>query len=305
MPNLSRKLDKKVIITGIIVCIIAAIAMITLSINQFWMKRNLVLKKPMVLLLIGMDHNILTPESQDDPTKLPRTDTLILTFISPLRHKITMVSIPRDSLVNIPGHGLDRINDASVLGGLALTKKAITELTGIRVDRYAVVNFEGFIQLIDLLGGVEINVDKKMSYGTDETYAIHLEPGLQVLNGKKALQFARFRNEPLGDISRVERQRLLLQAVYRKVMKPESLVKIPQIMKLGEKYIKTDLSTAEMIQLAGFGKKVNQQTGFQSYTLPGKFYEAYWQPDPAEVYRLMSKIKRTTFASPRSGNSAK
>ncbi len=305
MPYAPKTLNKKVIIAGITICIIAAIAIITLSINHYSMKRNLVLKKPMVLLLIGMDHNILTPQSHDDPKKLPRTDTLILTFINPLKYKITMVSIPRDSLVNIPGHGLDRINDASVLGGLALTEKAITELTGIKVDHYAVVNFEGFIQLIDLLGGVEVNVDKQMRYGTNESYAIHLDPGLQLLDGKKALQFARFRNEPLGDISRVQRQRILLQAVYKKVMKPESLVKIPQIMKLGEKYIKTDLSTAEIIQLAGFARKVNQQTGFQSYTLPGKFYEAYWQPEPAEVYQLMSQIKKTTYNIPHSGNSSK
>lgn len=305
MPYMSKTQNKKVIIAGITLCIIAAIAIITVSINRSSMKRNLVLKKPMVLLLIGMDHNILTPQSHDDPKKLPRTDTLILTFINPFRHKIIMVSIPRDSLVNIPGHGLDRINDASVLGGLSLTKKAITELTGIKVDRYAVVNFEGFIQLIDLLGGVEVNVDKKMRYGTDETYSIHLDPGVQLLNGKKALQFARFRNEPLGDISRVQRQRLLLQAVYKKVMKPESLVKIPQMIKLGQKYIKTDLSTTEIIQLAGFAKKVNQQTGFQSYTLPGSFYEAYWQPNPAKVYQLMSQIKKTTLSMPHSSKSLK
>ena len=89
---------------------------------------------------------------------------MILTFIDPSRHTISMVSIPRDSLVDIPGHGLDRINDASVLGGDGLTKKAVTELTGIKVDHFAVVNFEGFVKLVDLLGGVEINVDKKMRY---------------------------------------------------------------------------------------------------------------------------------------------
>ncbi|HBF36034.1 MAG TPA: hypothetical protein DDW50_01795 [Firmicutes bacterium] len=298
MSYAPKEPNKKRIIAGIVLCTIAAVVIISLSISRYTMKKNLVLRKPMVLLLIGMDHNILTPQSHDNPKALPRTDTLILTFINPLRHKIAMVSIPRDSLVNIPGHGLDRINDASVLGGYALTQKAITELTGIKVNRYVIVNFEGFIQLIDLLGGVEVNVDKKMRYGErSDSFAIHLDPGLQLLNGKKALQFVRFRNEPLGDISRVQRQRTFLKAVYKEVMKPESLIKIPRMMKLGKKYIKTDLSTSELIQLVGFSRKVNQETGIQTFTLPGKFYEAYWQPDSAQVYQLMSRLKVWTFTT--------
>jgi LCP family protein required for cell wall assembly len=289
MPYVPREPNKKMILTGIFVAVFALVAAITFSFNHFIIKENLVLKKPMVLLLIGMDRNILTPQSHDNPKALPRTDVLILTFIDPARHKISLVSIPRDSLVNIPGHGLDRINDASVLGGYNLTKKAVTELTGINVDRYMVANFEGFVKLVDLLGGVEINVDKKMRYADQfGKYTIDLNPGLQLLDGNKALQYVRFRNEPLGDISRVERQRILLHTVYKKAMQPGSLMKIPRFLELGKKYIKTDLSTREMIRIASFGR---EQTGFQSFTLPGKFFEAYWQPDPDQVYKLMSKLK--------------
>jgi len=296
MPYVPKEPNKKIILVGIFFCVAAIVAIITFSINRFVIKKELVLKKPMVLLLMGMDHNILTPISHDNPKALPRTDTLILTFINPARHKISLVSIPRDSLVNISGRGLDRINDASVLGGYSLTQKAVTELTGIKVNRYAVINFEGFVKLIDLLGGVEINVDKKMRYADAYgKYTIDLDPGLQLLNGSKALQYVRFRNEPLGDISRVERQRILLHAVCKRIMKLDSLMKIPRFMELGKQYIQTDLTTQEIIQLSGFARKVNPETGFQSFTLPGKFYEAYWAPDPARVYKLMSQLKPITL----------
>jgi polyisoprenyl-teichoic acid--peptidoglycan teichoic acid transferase len=296
MPYVPREPNKKLILAGIFVAIFLIVAAITFSINHFIIKENLILKKPMVLLLIGMDRNILTPQSHDNPKALPRTDTLILTFIDPARRKISLVSIPRDSLVVIPGHGLDRINDASVLGGYQLTKRAIRELTGIKVNRYAVINFEGFVKLVDLLGGVEINVDKKMRYADEYgKYTIKLDPGPQLLDGKKVLQYVRFRNEPLGDISRVERQRILLHAVYKKVVQPESLMKIPQFLELVKKYLKTDLTTQEIIQISSFARQVDPEKGFQSATLPGKFYEAYWQPDPDQVYKLMKQLKPATL----------
>jgi polyisoprenyl-teichoic acid--peptidoglycan teichoic acid transferase len=296
MPYVPREPNKKLIGAGIFAVVFLVVAVITFGISQFMSKENFILKKPMVLLLIGMDRNILTPESHDNPNALPRTDTMILTFIDPTKHKMSMVSIPRDSLVDIPGHGLDRINDASVLGGYELTKKAVTELTGIKVDHYAVVNFEGFVKLVDLLGGVEINVDKKMRYAdVYGKYTIDLDPGLQMLDGQKALQYVRYGNEPLGDISRVERQRILLHAVYKKVMQPDSLMKIPRFLKLGKRYLQTDLTTQEMVEIAGFARQVNPEKGIQSATLPGNFYETYWQTDPGQVYKLMSRLKPVTI----------
>ncbi|HBE81026.1 MAG TPA: hypothetical protein DDW65_25040 [Firmicutes bacterium] len=292
MPYTAKDPNKKLILAGIFLSIFLIVAVITYGINRYVIKENLIQKKPMVILLIGMDRNILTPESHDNPKAMPRTDVLILTFINPARHNISLISIPRDSLVDIPGHGLDRINDASVIGGYSLTKKAIAQMTGIRIDRYAEVNFEGFAKLIDLLGGIEMNVDKKMRYADEYgKFTIDLDPGVQMLNGDKALQYVRFRNEPLGDISRVERQRKLLHALYRKLMQPDNLLKIPRILKLGEQYVKTDLSTQETLRLVSFVKQVNPQNGFQSYTLPGKFYEVYWQPDPTQVSKLMGQLK--------------
>jgi LCP family protein required for cell wall assembly len=289
MPYVPREPNKKLILTGIFVAVFFVAAAITFCINRFVIKGNLVLKEPMVLLLIGLNMDLAAPQPQDNPKELPRAGTLALTFIHPAKHRISLVSIPGDSLADIPGHGLDRIDHASVLGGYDLTKKAVAELTGIQVTRYAAVDFDGFIKLIDLLGGVEINMGQGMRF-TDEYGKFDLAPGRQVLNGTEALQYVRFRNGS-GDIGRVERQKVLLHAVYEKAMQPDSIMKLPRLTELAKKYIITDLTTPEMIRVAGFARQVNKEIRFQSYTLPGKFYETYWQPDPARVYKLMSRLK--------------
>ena len=293
--------DKRLRLTVIIILaglMIGGLTYLTIHLLEQKMKADSFLKAPLALLLIGMDLNILTPQSHDDPTALPRTDTLILTIIDPRTSKIAMVSIPRDSLVYIPGYGEEKINDASVVGGFALTKKVVSQLSGTKIDRYMVVNFAGFKELVNLLGGVEINVDKRMRYADQYgAYTIKLNPGLQKLDGTKALQYVRFRNEPLGDISRVARQRKLLIAIFKKVKQPENIIKLPALLKLARKYIKTDLSTPEMIQLLKFSRKINLETGIFSYTLPGSFYEADWKPNPQQVRELMLKLKPASSSS--------
>ncbi len=255
-------------------------------------RQGLELKEPLNLLLIGMDRNILTEESRDDPKAMPRTDVLILSLIDPVERKISMVSIPRDSLVDIPGRGVDRINDASVIGGIPLTKRMVRRLTGCPVDRYVMVNFESFQQLVDLVGGVEIDVDKRMrladQYGE---YKIRLDPGRQRLNGEQALQYVRFRNEPLGDISRVERQRRLLLALYQKLKDPAILAKAPALIGLARKHLKTDLSAREMLTLLNFAKTIDPGKDINSYTLPGSFYKVYWRPDRVRINELIADLR--------------
>jgi LCP family protein required for cell wall assembly len=230
---------------------------------------------------------------------MPRTDTLILAIIDPGKSKISMISIPRDSLVDIPGHRVDRINYASVKGGIPLTRRMVTRLTGCRIDHYMLLNFESFKQVVDLVGGVEVNVDKKMRYADEYgVYKIKLDPGPQILNGEKALQYVRFRNEPLGDISRVERQRKLLMALYKKLKQPSMLVKIPSLLGVARKYVKTDMSTHEMLALANFARKINPEKDLKSYTLPGSFYEVYWKPDRRQVQQLMASLKPQPTSAP-------
>lgn len=292
MPYVAKEPNKKLITAGILVSVLLIIAVLSFSLTFYIKNRTLVLKKPMVLLLIGINRDSPSRPASNNLTNLPGTAVVGLTFIDPARHMISLVTIPRDSLVVIPGHGLDRINQAAVLGGYHLTEQAVTGLTGIKIDRYAMINFSGLVQLVDLLGGVAINVDEKIAYAADDgENAVNLVPGLQVLDGKKALQYVSFKNELPGGISISQRQRILLKAVYKKIMQPESLLKIPELIKLKKKYLKTDLTTKELIQLAGLAQKVDPDSGLQYLTLPGKFTESYWQTDPDQVYQLMSKLK--------------
>jgi LCP family protein required for cell wall assembly len=277
----------------------AGILVVLMIIGFFYFTRDVketrppavVAKKPMTLLLIGMDINVGEPKPEETPA-LTRTDTLILAILDPVAKKASLVSIPRDSLVNIPGHGLGRINEASVLGGIPLTRRMVTRLTGCRIDHYMQVGFESFQQLVDLVGGIEVNVDKKMRYADEYgVYKIKLDPGPQVLDGVKALQYVRFRHEPLGDIGRVERQRKLLLALYTKLKQPLNIVKIPSMLGIARKYMRTDLKTGQMLELIQFARKLNPETDIRSYTLPGSFYEAYWKPDRAKVRELMAELK--------------
>ncbi len=287
---ISKKRNVIILATILIILLVSGMIYLSLQVRQ-----NIVevkTEKPLNLLLIGMDKNILTPGSLDNPEAVTRTDTLILAMIDPGNHQVSLLSIPRDSLVHIPDHGVDRINEASVLGGIQLTRRMVTRLTGARIDHYMIVNFESFKQLVDLVGGIEVNVDKRMRYANEYgVYKIKLDPGLQLLDGDKALQYVRFRNEPLGDISRVERQRKLLLALYKKLKSPANIIKVPSMLGIARKYMKTDLSSKQLLNLISFARELNPEQDIRSYTLPGSFYEAYWKPDGPKIRELMAELK--------------
>jgi LCP family protein required for cell wall assembly len=260
---------------------------------QYQIEQDYQLREPMTLLLIGMDINILTPESHDAAGGVPRTDTMILAIIDPYLNRVSLISIPRDSLVPYPDGVERRLNEAGTYsGGFDLTRKLVAELVGLKIDRMMIVNFESFKHLVDLVGGVEIDVDKRMYYANENGVAtINLKKGKQILNGEKALQYVRFRNEPLGDISRVERQRKFLMTLMAKLNRPETLFKTGDLMAIARKYTKSDLSKKEMLRLFNFTHKLKSKTGITSYTLPGEFFEAYWKPNPEQTAALIEALR--------------
>jgi len=147
-------------------------------------------------LLIGTDRR--TKEEAG------RSDVMILTHLDPKNKKITLLSIPRDTRVEIPGHGYDKINaafnsDYFSDGGIALSIKTVANLLGVDskdIPYYAIVNFDGFVKIIDALGGVTIDVKERMYYRSwTGDVKIDLKPGVQHLDGKKALEYVRFRHD--------------------------------------------------------------------------------------------------------------
>ncbi|MGB3789676.1 MAG: LCP family protein [Phormidesmis sp.] len=253
--------------------------------------------RPVNILVMGLD------EARDIDGASPedlvgRTDTMLLVRIDPGEDIVNVMSIPRDTRVEIPGYGIDKINEANAEGGAELAAQTVSyNFSNVEIDRYVRVSTTAFKEIVDLVGGVEVLVPKAMQY-EDKTQGlvIDLEPGLQTLNGDQAEQFARFRQDAYGDIGRVQRQQILLKALRKRLTNPTVLPKLPQIIRVLQNRIDTNLSVEELLALAGFGLDIETQD-LQMVMLPGRFsapeeYRAsYWLSDPA----VNSEIMRTYF----------
>ncbi|HEX3015811.1 MAG TPA: LCP family protein [Desulfobacteria bacterium] len=245
------------------------------------------------ILLVGVDER---KNAQDHSY---RTDTMILASIDPKYKQISLLSIPRDTRVNIPNHGLDKINAAAQYGGLNTTVAIVSNLTGVKIDGYVKTNFDGFKEIIDTLGGITVDVEKDMYYETGDTEdgIINLKKGVQVLNGSQALQYTRFRHDALADISRTARQQVVLKAIAQKTMQAGSLLKIPTLIGQFYKVVDTSLPLPDLITVA---KAAASYDGSKvvSQTLPGYFLTvngvSYWGVDPDEAKKVAADLFQGT-----------
>ncbi|MEH7014714.1 LCP family protein [Neobacillus niacini] len=177
-----------------------------------------------------------------------RADTIMIAHYNEDKGTYKLTSIMRDIYVNIPGHGKHKINSAFMRGGPELMRKTIKENFDIDLQYYAIVDFEGFVQLIDeaFPNGVEINVEKRMEDYID----IPLEPGLQRLDGEHMLSFVRFRHDAIGDFGRVQRQQQALQAISDQLSGIQTIPKLPKIMGVVTPYVNTNMDTGDILFMA-------------------------------------------------------
>ncbi|WP_206816943.1 LCP family protein [Chroococcus sp. FPU101] len=272
---------------------------------------NYQISRPINILVMGIDQVMeknLDPNAQFNS----RSDTMLLIRIDPQDHSVKMLSIPRDSRVKIPSVGYTKINDANVEGGPALAAEVVSDtLDGVNVDRYVRITTEAFKQLVDLVGGVEVNVPFAMSYqDVTQKLDIHLEPGVQTLNGDQAEQFARYRNTKYGDIGRVQRQQVLLKALQKRLFSPAILPKLPQAIAILQEHIDTNLSIDEMLALANYGRTLDQEQ-LKMVLLPGRFGgleefdgKSYWIINQDESDRIMQKYFDTSNTVEDASNSS-
>ncbi|TLS51358.1 LytR family transcriptional regulator [Paenibacillus antri] len=214
------------------------------------------------VLLLGGDSRGLKKN------EIPRSDTMMIASIDPVTKKAHLFSLLRDTYVRIPGHGSERINTAIVLGGPKLAMRAASELTGLNIQYYVYTDFEGFVHLIDEIGGIDFEVEKDMRYTSradGPEYDIDLKAGMQHMDGRTALQYVRFRHDALSDFARTERQRNFMTAVAQKLQTTTSLLRLPRILAAIDPYIESNLSVTEMIKLGalGFEAKANEVAGVQ------------------------------------------
>ena len=248
------------------------------------------------IMVMGVD------ERSDDGG---RSDTLFVVTIDTNTKEVAMLSIPRDTRVKIPGHGWDKINHAYAFGGYKLTQQAVEGLLGIKIDHYVTINIAGFKKIVDAVGGVTIDVEKRMYY-TDPyddngvgggAFVIDLRKGVQHMDGDTAIQYVRYRDEE-GDIGRVERQHQFLKALMKEVASPSVITKIPAIIKEVSSVVKTDLSTSEMLTLA---KTLNDasKNGLKTDMVPGKpaYIDdvSYWLPDVMSLRRHVAQTLGVTM----------
>lgn len=243
------------------------------------------LSRPVNIVVMGIDRVEGTEPGSPDSFS-GRSDTLLVVRFNPEEDQVNILSIPRDTRVEIPNYGFTKINHANWFGGPKLVQSVLTHnFNNLELDRYLRIDTGIFREVIDAIGGVEVNVPKAMKYD-DYSQKLHidLQPGLQVLNGDQAEQFARFRHDEYGDIGRVQRQQILLKALRQKLSSPAVITKVPQLLDLMERYVDTNLSTEELFALVGFTLHLNSDQ--MSLVMlpgrasePGEFAASYWLPD--------------------------
>lgn len=247
------------------------------------------LKSRISVLLIGAD--------QRPTEKAFNTDTIILATIDPINKRVSLLSIPRDTRVSIPGHENIKINGVAPLTDLDSLVDVVADLAGIPIVGYIQTNFNGFKQIINTLGGITVDVEKDMYYetGDKEDGYINLKKGLQKLDGSKALQYARFRNDGLGDISRTARQQVVLKAVGKEMLQLSTLPKLPWLIPELNNAVNTNLEFGDLFKIAKTAVKFND-VKIITQTLPGWFHDmygiSYWDVDPEEVKEVVSNLLR-------------
>ena len=243
------------------------------------------------ILLLGVDSN----GSHTDPWRGTRSDTIVLLNIDPKTRSVNAISIPRDSKVYLAGEfGVQKINAAHALGGVKAVKQTVEETLGVKVDRYIIVSDQAVKRLVDAVGGIPIYVEKNMSY---DDYSgdlhVHLRKGLNVLDGKNAVGYLRFRHDGLGDIGRTQRQQWFLRGLLEKIQTPQAIAKIPEMLNIATTYVKTDLSLYEMSQYAALAKSFDISK-IEVATLPGspnkKGYTSYWILDPDKTQEVVNRL---------------
>lgn len=196
-----------------------------------------------------------------------------------------ITQVPRDTFIESPQLGVVKANSLFALGGIQTTKDEVGSLLSAPIDRYLKVNLDAVSKLAEALGGVEVDVPKRMYY-VDNAQGLYIDlyPGKQLLKGNDLEGFLRFRHDEQGDLGRMERQRLVMAQVFRKLAEPATIAKLPALLEIAGNDMVTDLSPIEMTQLmSALGR-----TKLSTQRVPGRLYWhndlSYWMPDSNQVH---------------------
>ena len=244
-------------------------------------------QEPFNMLLLGFDKR-----SKD---KVYRSDTVILAHVDPTTKEVWLLSIPRDTKVEIPGHGARKMNDAYALGGEELAIKTVERFTGVEINHFMGINFKGFNKAVDAMGGVWVDVpveiDDPQADATPGDKASHISPGYQLLDGAHALTFVRTRHTFVDqDFGRMRNQQTFFMAVADQIATKTPVSKLPGIVTAMAPYISTDMSIVEMLKLAQTLKGAGSERVYTE-TIGGDWVSPYVVTDEDLKDELLAKME--------------
>ena len=252
--------------------------------------------KPFSVLLMGVDAR---------GNERGRSDTLIYTVVRPEDGRVLMISIPRDTYTELVGRGVkDKITHAYAYGGPEMAVASVEKLLDTKVDHYASINFQGFIEVVDMLGGISLPITKDIVNKQEHHEKFTIKANQPSYNGVDALNYVRYREDAGGDLSRTERNRQFLEALMHKAASMQQWNKIPKIVDTLGDHFRTDIRPQSITDLV----KQFLQKDYQisSYTLQGEGKRMgpdnlwYFEADPADLLA----VKRTiaTWLDPVADN---
>jgi len=195
---------------------------------------------PVTILLLGRD-------TRDVETEQGRADTIMLLHIDPATKSAALLSIPRDTLVDIPGHGQDKINAAYAYGGEELTIKTVSIFLDAVINHYATIDFDGFVKLVDELGGVDVMIDRPI---IDPKTNAYIAAGNHHFTGEQALSYTRSRSTEFGDIGRIQRQQLIFKELVKQKMDIKYISNINSYLNILVDNIRTDMDLMTIMSYA-------------------------------------------------------
>lgn len=253
------------------------------------------LRKPITLLILGTDITFNSETGKPMPNLEGRADTILLAHIDPINPRINMVSIPRDTLVNIPGYGERKINSANAHGGIPLMKETVSQLTKQKIDYYITVKPTAITKMVDQLGGISLYVEKDMRYvDRAQGLDIDLKKGWQKLSGEQANDYIRYRHDYQGDIGRVSRQQIFLKSFREALTKPTNIFKAPLAIHFALQEIKTNLPPAVSIRLLNMTRMLSVND-INTTTLSGEVANiqtagSVWLPDGKANQKIFEEL---------------
>lgn len=251
-------------------------------------------KSSLYILLLGLDYSYDSRAQRH--TKDARTDTIMVMRVEPRAKTLSLLSLPRDLLVELAGTGgaYDKINAAYSSGGVQATRMTIENFLNLKIDHHIVVKSDVVADMVELLGGVPVTVEKQMDY--DDNWAglhIHLSPGEQVLNGQQTVGYLRFRNDEEGDLGRIRRQQQFLTALIRELKNPKHLLKYDDLAHAVSNKMSTDLSIEQMASLANLYRNFPLENISKGRLEVADYYEygiAYLIPIDGEPAASVKKL---------------